>query len=335
MPDVITLGELLIDFVPTVSGVMLIEAPAFKKAAGGAPANVAAGLAKLGVSSGFMGQVGDDAFGHFLARTLQGAGVDISALRFSDQARTALAFVSLRADGEREFMFYRHPSADMLYAPEDVDRDYVRTAKVFHYGSISLIGEPCRSATLLAIETAWAAGAVTSYDPNLRLNLWPGVEAAREGIRLGWPLAQVIKISEEELDFLSDQDTTTSHDLRGLTAAARRLWHPQLRVMVITRGRSGCCYVTPGFSGQVAGFRVDAVDTTGAGDGFVAGLLKGLLQHPQADRDEARLRAICRYANAVGAMTTTERGAIPALPTAAQVSIFLEQSGESRSGRYE
>jgi fructokinase len=317
MPDVITLGELLIDFVPTVSGVTLIEAPAFKKAPGGAPANVAAGLAKLGVSAGFMGKVGDDPFGHFLAQTLAEAGVDTAALRFSSEARTALAFVSLRADGEREFSFYRHPSADMLYRPDEVDTAYIRAAKVLHYGSISLIGEPSRSATLLAVETARSAGLLVSYDPNLRLSLWPSVEAAREGMMVGWPLAQVIKVSGEELACLSGTD--------DLEAGAGRLWHPDLRLLIVTLGKDGCAYVTPQLSGRAASFAVKPVDTTGAGDGFVAGLLKGLLEHPRADLDEGRLRDICRYANAVGALTTARRGAIPALPTARQVNRLIGQ----------
>ncbi len=316
MPEVIALGELLIDFVPTVSGVTLIEAPAFKKAPGGAPANVAAGLAKLGVSAGFMGKVGDDPFGHFLVQTLVEASVDTAALRFSSEARTALAFVSLRADGEREFSFYRHPSADMLYRPDEVDTDYIRTARMLHYGSISLIGEPSRSATLLAVETARSAGLLVSYDPNLRLSLWPSAEAAREGMMVGWPLAQVIKVSAEELAFLSGKE--------DLKAGARYLWHPGLRLLIVTLGKDGCAYVTPQFSGTVATFAVKPVDTTGAGDGFVAGLLKGLVEHPQADRDEGRLRDICRYANAVGALTTTRRGAIPALPTARQMDRFLK-----------
>lgn len=316
MPEVIALGELLIDFVPTVSGVTLIEAPAFKKAPGGAPANVAAGLAKLGISAGFMGKVGDDPFGHFLAQTLAEAGVDTVALRFSPKARTALAFVSLRADGEREFSFYRHPSADMLYQPDEVDTGYIRAARVLHYGSISLIGEPSRSATLLAVETARSAGLLVSYDPNLRLSLWPSAEAAREGMMIGWPLAQVIKVSAEELVFLSGKE--------DLKAGARHLWHPGLRLLIVTLGKDGCAYVTPQFSGTVATFAVKPVDTTGAGDGFVAGLLKGLVEHPQADQDEGRLRDICRYANAVGALTTTRRGAIPALPTARQVDRFLK-----------
>jgi fructokinase len=317
MPDVIALGELLIDFVPTVSGVTLIEAPAFKKAPGGAPANVVAGLSKLGVSSGFMGKVGDDAFGHFLAQTLREAGVDTSALRFSTKARTALAFVSLTAEGEREFMFYRHPSADMLYEPDEIDRDYVRGAKLFHYGSISLITEPSRSATLLAIETAKSAGLLISYDPNLRLALWPSAEAAKEGMLMGWPYAQFIKVSEEELAFLAGT--------KDLEAAAKKLWHPNLRLMVVTLGKAGCRYIAAEFSGDVPGFVVESIDTTGAGDGFVGGMLKGLLENPEAHQDEAQLREICRYANAIGAITTTERGAIPALPTAQKVARFMQE----------
>jgi len=317
MPDVISLGELLIDFVPTVSGVTLIDAPAFTKAPGGAPANVAAGLAKLGVPAGFMGKVGDDPFGHFLAETLRSIGVDTTALRFSAEARTGLAFVSLRADGEREFMFYRHPSADMLYRPEEVDRDYVRAARVFHFGSISLIGEPSRGATLLAAQTARDAGLLVSYDPNLRPALWPSEAAAKEGIMLGWRLADVVKVSEAELESLSGED-----DVR---AAARRLWHPGLRLLLVTRGAAGCSYVTTEFAGDVSGFSVRAVDTTGAGDGFVAGMLKGLLASPCAYQDEQALREICRYANAVGALTTMERGAIPSMPTAERVVRFLEE----------
>lgn len=316
MPEIIALGELLIDFVPTVSGVTLIEAPAFKKAPGGAPANVAVGVARLGVTSGFMGKVGEDPFGHFLAQTLSESGVDVSALRYAREARTALAFVSLKADGERDFMFYRHPSADMLYQPDEVDAAYIRSARIFHYGSISLISEPSRSATFHAIEIAQQAGLLVSYDPNLRLNLWPGEEAAQQGIMMGWPRANLIKVSQEELEFLSGT--------QDLLAGAQRLWHSNLSLMVITHGKYGCSYVTKDFNGEVPGFTVEPVDTTGAGDGFVAGLLRGLYRLPEALKNEELLRQVCRYANAVGALTTTQRGAIPALPNAEHVEEFLK-----------
>ena len=317
MPDAICLGELLIDFVPTVTGTDLINAPAFKKAPGGAPANVAVGLQRLGVSSAFMGKVGDDAFGHFLAQTLQETGVDVSPLRFSAEARTALAFVSLKADGDREFMFYRHPSADMLFTPEEVDAEAIRTAKLLHFGSISLISEPSRSATLHAVQTAQEAGCLISCDPNLRLALWPDAAAARAGMLQGMAQAQVVKLSEEEVVFL-----TGSEDLdRGV----QQLWHDALQLVIITLGAAGSRFITPDYSGTVPGFNVQAVDATGAGDGFVAGLLQGLLNDPTILKDQTRLYELCRFANAVGALVTTERGAIPALPTHAQVEQFLRQ----------
>lgn len=315
MLDVIALGELLIDFVPTVSGVTLIEAPAFLKAPGGAPANVAAGLAKLGLRAGFLGQVGNEPFGHFLAGVLRDLGVDTSALRFTDRARTMLAFVSLRADGEREFLFYRHPSADMLYSPADLDEAYLRQARAFHFGSISLIVEPARSATLRAAEIARQAGALISYDPNLRLNLWPDAAQARAGMRLGWPLAEVIKVSEEELAFLSGTG--------DLAAGAAALWHERLRLLLVTRGPAGCAYFTERFHGEAPGFPVQAVDTTGAGDAFMAAALRRLLDQPEAWNDEAELVALCRYANAAGALSTTRRGAIPSLPTGEELAAFM------------
>jgi fructokinase len=321
MPDVVCLGELLIDFVPTVTGTSLIDAPAFKKAPGGAPANVAVGLARLGVPSAFMGKVGDDPFGHFLAQTLADGGVDTSPLRFTEQARTALAFVSLRADGEREFMFYRHPSADMLLTPDEIDEATLRRAKALHFGSISLIGEPSRSATLHAIEVARAAGCLISCDPNLRLALWPDRAAAREGLLLAIGQAQLVKISDEELRFLTGSDDPS--------AARDQLWHDRLELMVVTLGSAGCVYFTPAGEGVVVGFGVAAVDATGAGDGFVAGLLQGIIADRGLAGEPARLRELCRFANAVGALTTTERGAIPALPTRDRVEALLERQGEA------
>ena len=314
MPSIITFGEMLIDFVPTTNGVSLSDATTFIKAAGGAPANVAVGLARLGVSCGFMGQVGDDAFGHFLAHTLQKNHVDTSELKFSPHARTALAFVSLQADGERDFMFYRHPSADMLYSHDQVNVEYVHRAQMFHFGSISLIDDPIRRATLFAIETAKKAGAVISYDPNLRLPLWRDAESAREGMMLGWKYANVIKVSDDEFDFLGGD--------------AEKLWHDDLQLLIITRDKEGCMFRTKisefSKNSEISGFKVESVDSTGAGDGFVAGLLSGLLTHPHAVDDEETLRAICRRANAVGAITTTKRGAIPSLPTSQEVDHFLK-----------
>ena len=315
MSDVICLGELLIDLVSTETGVALIDAPAFKKAPGGAPANVAVGLAKLGVTVGFMGKVGDDEFGHFLARTLAENGVATSGLRFSDRARTTLSFIAARADGVRECMFYRHPGADMLLEPSEIDVRAIQAARIFHFGSITLIDEPSRSATLHAVETARQAGLLVSYDPNLRLSLWPSAEAARQGMMTGWPLAHVIKVNREEVEFLTG--------LTDLQAGASRLWHDRLKALLITDGASGAYYVTAAHHGYVPGFKVDVVDTTGAGDGFVAAFLARLLGDEALLEEPGRIEAALRYANAVGALTCTQRGAIPGLPTPAQVEAML------------
>lgn len=317
MSEVICFGEALIDFVSTEAGVSLVEAPTFQKAPGGAPANVAVGLARLGISSGFIGKVGDDPFGRFLLDVLTQEGVDVSSVRLSSSARTALAFVSLQKDGDRDFMFYRHPSADMLYSPEEIDESFLRSAQIFHFGSISLIGEPSRSATFRALDIARDQGILISYDPNLRFNLWPDAETAKVYILKVWEQADVIKISQEELIFL----TGDSHPEKG----GRRLWHNGLRLLVITQGRDGCTYLTPDHSSYLEGFHVKAVDSTGAGDAFVAGLLMGLHSQPDAFIDEVILREVCRFANAAGALTTTKRGAIPALPTTDMVEAFLER----------
>ncbi len=318
--DVISCGELLIDFVATEAGRTLAQASVFKKAPGGAPANVAVGIARLGRHAGFLGQVGEDEFGHFLADTLHDNGVDIGGLRFSTQARTALAFVSLLENGERDFMFYRHPSADMLWRPEDVDQAYLTQARIFHYGSISLIHEPSRSATLAALTHAQNNDALLSYDPNLRLSLWPSLEDAKTGMLAGWQHANIIKVSEEELHFL-----TQRHDLED---AAHSLWHQHLRLLVITQGKDGCTYFLPDHSGHVPGFSVTPKDTTGAGDGFVAGLLTGLL-NGDLSLDINVIEQALRLGNAVGALTTTQIGAISALPTLSDVNAFLHQQSKS------
>jgi len=311
--EVVCLGELLIDFMPQEAGLPLIDTYTFIKAPGGAPANVAVGLARLGVSAGFIGKVGEDTFGRFLARVLEENGVDASRLRFSSEARTALAFVSLLADGERDFTFYRHPSADMLLRPEEIEEDYIASARVFHFGSITLISEPSRAATLRAARLARKHGLLISYDPNLRLSLWPDEATAREGMKTGLPYADVLKVSEEEAAFL-----TGLEDLDDALSQLRREY--DIALAVATLGRKGCVYSAPGGVGALAGFQVETVDSTGAGDGFVAGLLAELLRlaPTSAEIQELRpddLEKIHTFANAVGALTTVRKGAIPSLPT--------------------
>ncbi|CAI8592206.1 unnamed protein product [Vicia faba] len=275
---IVSFGEMLIDFVPTVSGVSLAEAPGFLKAPGGAPANVAIAVNRLGGKAAFVGKLGDDEFGHMLAGILKENGVKTDGITFDQGARTALAFVTLRADGEREFMFYRNPSADMLLKPEELNLELIRSAKVFHYGSISLIVEPCRSAHLKALEVAKDAGCLLSYDPNLRLPLWPSADEARTQILSIWEKADLIKL------------------------------------LLVTLGEHGAKYYTKNFHGTVDAFHVNTVDTTGAGDSFVGALLAKIVDDQSILEDEPRLREVLKFANACGAITTTKKGAIPALP---------------------
>ncbi|KAK9288982.1 hypothetical protein L1049_017453 [Liquidambar formosana] len=313
---IVSFGEMLIDFVPTVSGVSLAEAPGFIKAPGGAPANVAIAVSRIGGKAAFVGKLGDDEFGRMLAGILKENGVNGEGINFDEGARTALAFVTLRADGEREFMFYRNPSADMLLKPEELNLEVIRSAKIFHYGSISLIVEPCRSAHLKAMQEAKDAGALLSYDPNLRLPLWPSPEEAREQIMSIWEKADLIKVSDVELEFLTGSNKIDD-------AAAMSLWHPGLKLLLVTLGEDGCRYYTKNFHGSVEGFHVNTVDTTGAGDSFVGALLCKIVDNLSILEDEAKLREVLKFANACGAITTTKKGAIPALPKESEVLHLL------------
>ncbi|KAL6322488.1 hypothetical protein AAG906_009787 [Vitis piasezkii] len=320
-PLVVCFGEMLIDFVPTVGGVSLSESPAFKKAPGGAPANVAVGISRLGGSSAFIGKVGEDEFGFMLAEILKQNNVDSSGMRFDRNARTALAFVTLRDDGEREFMFFRNPSADMLLRESELDANLIKKASIFHYGSISLIEEPCKSAHLAAMNIARKSGSILSYDPNLRLPLWPSPETARKTIMSIWNQADLIKISEEEITFLTGGDDPNDDNV-----VLKKLYHSNLKLLVVTEGSNGCRYYTKEFKGRVTGVKVKAVDTTGAGDAFVGGILNSLAADLNLYKNEEKLREALLFANACGAITVTERGAIPALPTKEAVLQILPKA---------
>ncbi|MCC6614545.1 MAG: fructokinase [Anaerolineae bacterium] len=309
--SIVCMGEVLIDFVALESGVTVGEASGFVKAPGGAPANVCVAAARLGMPAAFLGQVGDDPFGHHLSGVLAHEGIDVRGLLFSREARTMLAFVSLAADGERSFSFYRNPSADMLLRPEEVVYDVLDDKRIFHYGSITMIDEPSRSALLATLDYARDHGLIISYDPNLRLNLWPDAETARAGMISGLDYATVLKVSEEELEFM-----TGGHDVSPL-------WRDGMKLIVVTRGAAGSRAYTRSAQAEAPGFAVTAVDTTGAGDGFVAALLAGVLEHGAENAE--MLPEMLRFANAVGAITTTKKGAIPALPTRAEALAFMAQ----------
>lgn len=313
MHDVTCLGELLIDFTSLQAGASLIETPGFEKHAGGGVANVAVGVSRLGGTSAFLGMVGDDEFGRYLAKMLADRAVNIDGLRYSTVAHTTLAFVALREDGEREFVFYRNPGADMLYSADDLDEDLIIAGRYLHHGSISLISAQNRKATLRAIDIARAHNRLISYDPNLRLNLWEDAQSAYDGIQLGLSTANLIKLSEDELQFITRQDDlqTGMRALRAYGAIA----------VIVTMGGDGCAYNWGDYTGHVPAHRVAAVDTTGAGDAFVAGMLYQLMRgaHLPEALSQQQIEDALTFANRVAARVVTRRGAIPAMPTLDEV----------------
>lgn len=332
MADLVSLGELLIDFVPQIRGVRLREVTAFQRAPGGAPANVAVGFSKLGGKSVFISKVGEDEFGYFLKEVLEREGVETTYIFTTKEAPTGLAFVSLRKDGERDFIFYRNPAADMLLRPEEIEEKVIAGSEIFHFGSISLISEPSRGATLLAAEYAVKHHKIVSFDPNLRPPLWPGLVEAKKQILGGLKYATILKVSQEELEFITGE--------ANINAAAGELFknYPALKVVAVTLGKDGCLLCLKKQKFYIRGFSLNTVDATGAGDGFTAGLLSYLhreMVRAQAEKgpafldgrqDEEFWRAAGRFANAAGGLVTTKEGAIPGMPDRHEVERLLAGS---------
>lgn len=315
-PDAVCLGEALIDLFAPV-GIALKDADVFHRVPGGAPANVAVGLAKLGTRAGFIGKVGDDPFGWYLADTLARAGVDTGCLRFSEFARTTLAWVARPDPDHPEFLFYRNPGADALLGWDDIDLVYVTGARLLHFGSVSLSLEPARSTTLRVVEEARQAGVIVSYDPNWRPHLWPDLSEARRLLRDGLARAHVVKLNREELELL-----TGACDV---AAGARVLLARGAELVIVTMGERGAHFANGRSSGFVEPFPVEVVDATGCGDAFMAATICGLLR---ARRSPSQIGAeelgeILRFASAAAALTARRRGVMPALPTRAQVEAFL------------
>jgi len=313
--DVVCIGEALIDFVSEKKNVSLENTPGFLKAAGGAPANVSVGLARLGRRVAFIGKVGNDCFGRFLANTLGDNGVDISNLLFDKKYKTRLAFVSLSEEGERVFEFYGESSADTKIKKDEIDASLIKRSKILHFGSISLISNPSRDATLMALGIAKDNNVLVSFDPNLRLSLWRNQNSARQKIKEAIKLADIVKMNKEELEFI-----TESRDIR---TGAKYILEKGVKLLVITLGKEGCLFFSDKTEGKEDGFDVEARDTTGAGDGFVAGMLTKISEISYDSITDRGLHRIFRFANAVAALTVTKYGAIPALPYKDEVASFL------------
>lgn len=310
MFDFIGIGEILIDFTPAgVNGASAL----FQQNLGGAVTNVSCAMAKFGWHSGFIGKAGCDGFGVFCAETLRGLGVDVTGLRLSDSHGTTLAFVHLSDTGDRSFSFYRKHSADVSLETSEVNLEMAENTRIFHFGGVSLTDEPARSATLYAVHRAREAGALISFDPNLRLNLWDSPAEARTVLLDVLPLADVVKLSAEEQLFLFDTvDETALYDIQKRFG---------MKILVVTRAEKGATALVNERLFDSPTYDVEVVDTTGAGDCFLAGVLHGFLKLGKSVDaiTEEEIERILAFANAAGSLVCREKGAVNALPSLAEV----------------
>ncbi len=327
--DLLSFGEVIVDFFPERQGIALRDAERFVRHLGGAPSNVAVGLTRLGGRAGLMTLVGADEFGAYLRGALEREGVDTAAVGTHRTARTGITFIAVGPRGERSFTFYRHPSADQLIAEHDVDPALIARATTFHFGSSTLSREPCRAATRRALAAARGAGCVVSCDPNLRLHLWPDPSEAGAVIREALTQVDLVKISDDELAAVvgegAGEGAAGGMGEGDVAAGARALRALGPGLVIVTLGERGCYFDGAACgTGWSRGVRVDVVDTTGAGDGFVAGLLAELAPAfasglRPAGLDRATVEAACAFANRVAARVVTRFGATAALPRRADL----------------
>ncbi len=312
--DVVALGELLIDF--TESGESAQGNPIFEANPGGAPCNVLAMLAKLGKKTAFIGKVGKDSFGRQLREAVQSCGIDVSGLTEDDKIHTTLAFVHTLADGDREFSFYRNPGADMMLRREEIDADLIRDTRIFHFGTLSSTHEPARDATRWALNIAKESNVTISFDPNLRESLWDDLEDARREIEYGLNLCDILKISDNEVEFLTG---TNDYD-----AGVRMLREKyRLPLVFVTMGRDGSkAYYNNRVIFCEPFLQEHTVETTGAGDTFTACALNYILDHG-TDLTDEQLKKLLAFANAGASLITTRKGALKVMPDRQEIEALL------------
>ncbi len=326
--DVIALGELLIDMTDngtTQSGNTLFEANP-----GGAPCNVLAMLRKLGRRVGFIGKVGDDIFGHGLKRILSDVGIDTENLTIDHEARTTLAFVQNFEDGDRDFSFYRNPGADMMLRKEDIHVSILQNTRIFHFGTISMTHQEVREATKYAVEKAKSAGALISFDPNIREPLWDSMEAAKEQVLWGLSKCDILKISDNEIQWL-----TGKQDFSEGVQEIRKTYRIPLILVSMGKDGSRAYYKPSGFDGEE--FMVEArpfiqkntIETTGAGDTFGGCVLHAVLDKDLNHLAKQDLTEMLQFANAAASIITTRKGALKVMPEKEEV---LELMNSVRNG---
>ena len=312
MIDVVALGELLIDFATTATD--SDGYPTMAAHPGGAPANFLAALTKFGAKTALLGKVGTDTFGKLLLSTLQKAGIDTRGMLTTDDVFTTLAFVTFDSHGDREFAFSRKPGADTCISFEELDLSIIDEAKVFHFGTLSLTDEPARSATYQAVAYAKSKGKLITYDPNLRKPLWRDLETAKQQLIWGLQQADVVKISDEEVEFLFGM---------GVEEGARHILDAfGVKLVFVTCGADGCFFMNANASGKEPSLSgIHVIDTCGAGDLFGGSAVWKLLQtgvSPETLTEEA-LRDVVRFACTSAGLSTTRSGGISSVPEMSEI----------------
>ncbi len=312
--DVIAMGELLIDF--TMSGQSEQGNNLFEACPGGAPCNVLALLNKMGKKTAFLGKVGKDQFGTLLRATLEDVGINTSNLLTDEQVNTTLAFVHTFPDGDREFSFYRNPGADMMLTAEEVDEEFLAKTRLFHFGTLSMTHEGVRKATKKALKAAKDKGLLISFDPNLRPPLWSSLELAKEQMEYGFGFCDILKISDNEIQFVSGKEDY-DEGIRYLQETY------QIPLILLTMGKDGSRAYYKGMRVERAGFQCRTIETTGAGDTFCGSSLNYILEHDFENLTEEQLGEMLTFANAAAAIVTTRKGAIRTMPEKVEVENLI------------
>ncbi len=314
--DITALGELLIDF--TSDGTLSSQGnQMFEANPGGAPCNVLAMLQKLGRHTAFIGKVGNDTFGKMLKNTVQETGINTGNLLMDNNVPTTLAFVHTASDGDRSFSFYRNPGADMMLRLEEINLELIKNSKIFHFGTLSMTNPDIEVTTKAAIEAAKQYGAIISFDPNLRPPLWKNPDTAKEKIKYGLSQCDVLKISDDEIAFMTDTDDV---DI-GINLIRKKYDIP---LICATMGKKGSkAYYKDITISRETFLDVNTIETTGAGDTFMACVLDAVLENGIDGFDEQKLYDMITFANAASSIITTRRGALKVMPEKAEVLSFL------------
>lgn len=312
--DVCALGELLIDF--TENGVSPQGNPVMEANPGGAPCNVLALLTKLGYKTSFIGKIGNDIFGRQLRNAVSEVGICTDGLITDDEVNTTLAFVHTLPGGDREFSFYRRPGADMMLSEADVNEELIKNSRIFHFGSLSMTSEICEAATKKAVDIAEESGAIISFDPNLRENLWDSLERAEEKIRYGISHCDILKISDNEILWLTGEKDYDS-------AISKLRQEYDIPLVLLSLGKEGSRAYSGENSAYAPTFKVDTIETTGAGDTFCGAVLSKVLEKGLREYSRSELSEMLTFANAAASIVTTKKGALRVMPDREEINKLI------------